>query len=253
MALIKLKFFSESLRMQSEMYVIMPQKSSVGEIGINKKTEEGKYKCLYLLHGLSDDHSIWMRRTSIERYAADFGICVVMPEAHRSFYTDMKYGGKYYTYIAKEVPRIVQEFFRVSDKTEDNYIAGLSMGGYGALKIALREHGKFCAAAGLSTVADIRRTDFAKVRIPIWGEDQNIPVEDDLFELVEQCEAYIDKPRLYMVVGTEDYMYEDNVRLRQKIESLDYDYTYSEAPGTHCWKFWDGQIQNVLKWMFKKE
>jgi len=250
MALIELKFYSESLQMQSEVCVVIPQRSSVGEIGIDNHAERGKYKCLYLLHGLSDDHSIWLRRTSIERYATEYGICVVMPCADRSFYTDMKYGSKYYTYIAKELPRIIREFLSVSDKQEDNYIAGLSMGGYGALKIGLREHGTFCAAAGLSAVADIRRPDFAQVEIPIWGEDLNIPAEDDLFALVEQCESFVDKPRLYMTVGTEDFMYEDNVRLRRKIESLDYDFTYNEAPGTHGWAFWDEHIQKVLKWMF---
>ena len=157
MAFMDFKFFSESLGMQTEVYVVMTQRSSAGEIGIENKAEAKKYKCLYLLHGLSDDHTIWLRRTSIERYATEYGICVVMPCGHRSFYTDMKYGGKYYTYIAKELPRVIREFFNVSDKREDNYIAGLSMGGYGALKIGLREHGSFCAAAGLSSVADINR------------------------------------------------------------------------------------------------
>lgn len=250
MAFISIKFFSEALQMQSEVYVVIPQKSTVGEIGVENNSRQEKYKCLFLLHGLSDDHSIWMRRTSIERYATDYGICVVMPCAHRSFYTDMKYGGNYYTYIAKEVPRIVREFLPVSERREDNFIAGLSMGGYGALKIALREHGTFCAAAGLSAVADIRRKDFAQTEIPIWGEQLEIPKEDDLFCLVELAEGYKDRPRLYMAVGTEDFMYEDNVRLKEKIQTLAYDYTYEEGPGTHCWEYWDAQIQRVLEWMF---
>ena len=97
MAFMDFKFYSESLGMQTEVYVVMPQRSSAGEIGIENKAEAKKYKCLYLLHGLSDDHTIWLRRTSIERYATEYGICVVMPCGHRSFYTDMKYGGKYYT------------------------------------------------------------------------------------------------------------------------------------------------------------
>jgi len=90
MALLTLKHYSEILGMQMEAYVIIPQRSSVGEIGIENKANTEKYKCLFLLHGLSDDHTIWLRRTSIERYAAEYGICVVMPCGHRSFYTDMK-------------------------------------------------------------------------------------------------------------------------------------------------------------------
>ena len=253
MALITLKHFSEALKMQMETYVIIPQRSSVGEIGIENNAKSEKYKCLYLLHGLSDDHTIWLRRTSIERYAAEYGICVVMPCGHRSFYTDMKYGGKYYTYIAKELPRIIREFFYVSDKREDNFIAGLSMGGYGALKIGLRESSSFCAAAGLSSVADIGRKDFDIPKIPVFGEELIIPDQENLFRLAEVHNTDTDRPRIYMAVGTEDFMYEDNVRLKEKFESLDYDYTYREAPGTHCWAFWDEQIQYALKWFLCKE
>jgi len=252
MALIDMKFYSESLGMQTEIYVIVPQKNTKGEIGLQNNTEDNKYKCLYLLHGLSDDHSIWLRRTSIERYASKYGICIVMPNCHKSFYTDMKYGNKYYTYIAKELPCVIREFFKVSEKPEDNYIAGQSMGGYGALKIALKEHGTFCAAAGLSSVADIWNDYFERVRIPIWGESREIPKEDDLFWLTEKVNEYPNKPRLLMVVGREDTFYEDNVRLKDKIESLDYDYTYNEIPGTHCWEFWDKHIPEVLEWMFEK-
>lgn len=252
MALIDLKFYSEALEMQTEVYVVIPQKSSNGEIGIENNAKEEKYKTLYLLHGLSDDHTIWLRRTSIERYAAEYGICVVMPCGGRSFYTDMKYGAKYYTYIAKELPRIIREFFNVSDRREDTYIAGLSMGGYGAVKIALRESDVFCAAAGLSSVTDIYREDFRKTLVPVFGDNIEIPREDDLFALVDMKNNAEKKPRLFMAVGTEDFMYEDNLRLKAKIEGLDYDYAYIEDKGAHSWDFWDDKIQLALKWMFEK-
>lgn len=250
MALAELKFFSEALGMQTEVYVVLPQESTAGEIGVSTGNR-AQCKCLYLLHGLSDDHSIWLRRTSIERYATEYGICVVMPTAHKSFYTDMKYGMKYYTYIAKELPRRMQEFFHISNAPENRFIAGLSMGGYGALKIALRECGSFCAAAGLSSVADIRRKDFQEVLVPVFGENLDIPDEDDLFKLAEMKNHDPKKPRIYMATGTEDFMYDDNQRLRKLFEQLDYDYTYEEGPGVHCWEFWDCYIQRVLEWMFK--
>ncbi len=252
MAFLDLKFYSEALGMHTEVYVIIPQKSAAGQIGVENHARDEKYKCLDLLHGLSDDHTIWMRRTSIERYAEDYGICVVMPCGHRSFYTDMKYGGKYYTYIAKELPRIIREFLNVSDKREDNYIAGLSMGGYGALKIGLREGAHFCAAAGLSAAADIKQFVFDELTIPIFGEDKQVPEEDDLFYLVKAHNEDPQKPRIYMAVGTEDFLYEDNIKLWKMFQELDYDYTYEEGPGTHCWGFWDEYIQHVLKWMFNR-
>ncbi|MDD6483019.1 MAG: alpha/beta hydrolase family protein [Clostridiales bacterium] len=252
MAFVQLHIFSEALGMQTEVYVVMPQKSADGEIGIKGGADDKKYKCLYLLHGLSDDHTIWLRRTSIERYAQERGICVVMPFGAKSFYTDMKYGSKYYTYIAKELPKIITEFFNVSDKREDNFIAGLSMGGYGALKIGLKECERFCAAAGLSSVADIEnelKTLFRDTAIPIVGEELEVPKEENLFYLAEKQNTNPLKPRIFMGVGTEDFLYEDNLKLKAKFEELDYDYTYRESPGAHSWAFWDEYIQYVLDWM----
>lgn len=251
MALCEIRLYSEALGMQTTVMVVVPQKNTAGEIGVSGKADREKYKCLYLLHGLSDDHSIWLRRTSIERYAQKYGICVVMPCAGRSFYTDMKYGGKYYTYIAKELPRQMQEFFNISDKREDNFVAGLSMGGYGALKVGLRECDSFCAAAGLSSVADIAacKGRFNQTLIPIFGEDLVIDDNDDIFKLAEKINENPNKPRIYIGVGTEDFLYEDNVRLKEKLEGLDYDFTYRESLGTHCWEFWDEYIQYVLQWM----
>ena len=170
MALIELKFYSQMLGMQTEAYIIIPQKFTSGEIGIEGKSDSKEYKCLYLLHGLSDDHSIWLRRTSIERYAAEYGICVVMPCGARSFYTDMKYGMKYFSYITEELPCVVSEFLKVSNKREDTYIAGISMGGYGALKAALKKPEVFCACGGLSPVADIKNGMFNDVLVPVFGE-----------------------------------------------------------------------------------
>lgn len=254
MALMNLKFYSEALGMQTEVYVVIPQKSTDGEIGVSGNAQAEKYKCLYLLHGLSDDHSIWLRRTSIERYAAEYGICVVMPAAARSFYTDMKYGQKYYTYIAKELPRIIREFLNVSDKREDNYVAGLSMGGYGALKIGLRECDSFCAAAGLSAATDanarLSRPEFSG---PIFGKVKKVPENDDLFCLAKKQANNPNRPRLYMGIGTEDFLYDENARLRQLLEELDYDLTYRESKGDHNWAFWDEYIQYVLEWMLKMD
>lgn len=257
MAFASLKFFSEALKMQCEISVIIPQKSAAGEIGVTSGVGgDGKYKCLYLLHGLSDDHTIWARRTSIERYAQEYGIVVVMPCAARSFYTNMKYGGAYYDYIAKEVPRIVREFFNVSDRREDNVIAGLSMGGYGALKIGMRECDSFCAAAGLSSVADVAA--FAKIERhadvfpPIFGDSCEVPASEDLFALASELVSKKNQPRLYMGVGKDDFLYADNRRLREHIESLGLDLTYREGEGMHSWIFWDEHIRYVLEWAFKK-
>lgn len=250
MALIELKFYSQMLGMQTEAYVVVPQKSTKGEIGVENNSGNKEYKCLYLLHGLSDDHTIWMRRTSIERYATDYGVCIVMPCGAKSFYTDMKYGMKYFSYITEELPGIIGEFLKVSNKREDTYIAGNSMGGYGALKAALKKPETFCAAAGLSSVADIRNGMFDDVLLSVFGEEINIPDEEDLFFLAEKTNSSPIKPKIFMGVGTEDFLYESNVSLKEKFEKLDYDFTYRESSGIHNWEFWDEYVRYVLEWMF---
>ncbi|MBQ8374215.1 MAG: esterase family protein [Clostridia bacterium] len=252
MALINIKFSSEVLGRQTSINVIIPQKRTNGEIGIENAAKDEKYKTLLLLHGLSDDNTIWLRRTSIERYATERGIAVVMPSGDRSFYTDMKYGDKFYTYISQEVLRIAREYLPLSEKREDNFIAGNSMGGYGALKIALKNPESFCAAAGLSSVADVESfmTKYAShLREPIFGTGEKVPDSEDLFFLAKDGESQPIKPRIYMGEGKGDYMYADNIRLKTLFESLDYDYTYSEDEGAHNWAFWDDYIQRVLSWL----
>ena len=252
MAFIQLHFYSNSLGMQTEVEVVLPQKNTVGEIGADNVCGASRYKCLYLLHGLSDDQSIWLRRTSIERYASRYGICVIMPFGGRSFYLNQQNGEKFYNYIAEELPARMQEFLGCSTSREDSFIAGISMGGYGALKVALKENDKFCAAAGLSSVADIKTEMFKELIESLVGKENYLSKEEDLFELIKEKENQKQKPRLYMWCGTEDFLYEDNVRLKEYIQKFDYDYTYCEDIGSHCWDSWDEEIQNVLEWMFGK-
>ena len=173
-----------------------------------------------------------------------------MPCGARSFYTDMKYGMKYFSYITEELQDVISEFLKVSNKREDTYIAGLSMGGYDALKAALKKPEVFCAAAGLSSVADIRNGMFDDTLVPVFGEDLNIPDEEDLFFLAEKTNLNPLKPRIFMGVRTEDFLYDSNTRLKEHFEQLDYNFTYRESSGVHNWGFWDEYIQYVLEWMF---
>ena len=112
MAFIQCSFHSDVLGKACSMNVLLPQKVTT-QIGMTSSGSRKDLPVLYLLHGLSDDHSIWMRRTSIERYAASYPLAVVMPDGGRSFYTDMKYGSKYWTFLSEELPEIVCSLFPV--------------------------------------------------------------------------------------------------------------------------------------------
>jgi S-formylglutathione hydrolase FrmB len=181
-----------------------------------------------------------------------------MPEVHRSFYTDMVHGGKYWTYVSEELPAIVQSMFPVSGKREDTYAAGLSMGGYGAFKLALAHPERFVAAASLSGAVDIA-TRFPRVPVEelpdgmleVFGDLDDLPGSpNDLLYLARRVvESGGPTPRLYQCCGTEDFLYEHNVHARDVFRSLGLDLTYDEGPGDHQWGYWDREIQNVLAWM----
>ena len=137
MALIHVDFFSEVLGMSSQMEVILPQQTE-GQIGIGHVEKQNKYPVLYLLHGMTDNQTIWTRNTSIERYAAEHGIAVVMPNAHLGWYTDMQYGFDYFTFFSEELPTLCERFFPcISNDPKDRFVTGNSMGGYGAFKLGL--------------------------------------------------------------------------------------------------------------------
>ena len=257
MAFIQCSFHSDVLGKACSMNVLLPQKVTT-QIGMTSSGSRSDLPVLYLLHGLSDDHSIWMRRTSIERYAASYPLAIVMPDGGRSFYTDMKYGAKYWTFLSEELPEIVCSLFPVSRRREDTFAAGLSMGGYGALKLGLRCPEKFAAVAGMSSVTDYleflhmladRGEDGKAEALRFFGTLENIPEKEDLFALAAQAAQNTVKPKVFQCCGTEDMLYDMNIRFRDKVSALDLDYIYHEAPGVHSWEFWDFWIQEILKWL----
>ena len=123
------------------------------------------------------------------------------------------------------------------------------MGGYGAIKMALRESGYFAAGAGLSAATDMHARLERPMMIPIFGEPPVLPEDDDLFALAEKHQTDAQKPRLYLGVGTEDGLYGESVRLRDHLKKTGYDVTYRESHGNHNWEFWDEYIQYVLAWL----
>ena len=243
MALLHTHFFSESLGMQCTMDVLLPQKLSRPALPV-----------LWLLHGLSDDHSIWQRRTSIERYTDGLGMAVIMPNVHRSFYTDMHQGLPYERFIADELPDIARNLFHLSPAREDNFVAGLSMGGYGAFKLALKYPERYAAAASLSGVLDIASHWAPGERIGemelIYGSSPSDTTNDLMF-LARRLAAdtTVPRPRLFQCCGTEDFLIGDNRAFHDLALELKLDLVYKEAPGSHDWGFWDTHIQQVLAWL----
>ncbi len=240
MALIRINHKSSILGKASDIALIVPEKPA-----------KRKLRVLYLLHGLSDDYSAWLRYTSIERYLKNnTDTIVVMPDAQKSFYTDMAYGNKYYTYITEEIPEFLTALFNVSSDRADTYIAGLSMGGYGAFKIALKNPDKFFAAASFSGALDIEgissmNDDFKKETIAILGDDYSLKDSDEnLLYLIDKDMPQ--KPELLQMCGTEDFLYQFNQNFKNAIKDKGFKFEYHESPGFHNWDYWDYCIKYAL-------
>jgi putative tributyrin esterase len=257
MALLNVDFRSEILRIECTMSVIIPQISMNDAIKSDEIHKNG-FPVLYLLHGLSDNHTAWIRQTSIERYANEYGIAVVMPAVNRSFYADMFHGDRYFTFISEELPSIVKNMFPISSEPEDTYVAGLSMGGYGAFKLALVHPRRFAAAASLSGALnmteffDVEDDEILRDFTILYGtKEQYLNSDNYLLPLLEKRAKESEKlPRLYQCCGTEDFLYTVNKNFLQYASKLGIKIFYEEGPGEHEWSFWDKYIQRVLEWMF---
>ncbi len=246
-AFIQCEIYSKALMMQTSVSVIMPQDVKRNE----------KIKALYLLHGYRGNHKDWIRYSSIERYVEDRRMAVIMPEVNNGYYANMENGLDYFTYVADELPHIMESMFPLSKKKEDRYIAGLSMGGYGAFKIAAKRPQKFSKAISLSgsmniiTVRDISRNEDQKDYFSaVFGHDEASYKKHDLYHLFSKLVKQKNHPQLYMACGTEDFLYQDNEDFYNFLVEQGFDVYYETSSGAHTWAFWDKYIEKAISWLF---
>ncbi|VGO22842.1 alpha/beta hydrolase [Pontiella sulfatireligans] len=247
MALIESRFDSQVLDLSLGANIILPE---------HPNAWNEPPAVLYLLHGLSDDHTIWSRRTSIERYARDYNLVIVMPDAYKSFYCDMKHGSNYLAFMADELPMLIKRWLNVSSNPKNTFVAGLSMGGYGAVKLALGRPGQYAAAASLSGALDIAshiNDDWNESRLrtfeAVFGSLNHVPnSSNDLIAQIKGLDT-IPETKFYACCGTEDYLYQDSVAFRGTAAAKGLHLTYEESAGEHEWGFWDNYIQRVLEWL----
>ena len=250
MALLNVSFFSDALGMSTSMNVILPDE------GLEIRRP---YPVLYLLHGMCGNQNDWCRYTSIERYANVRGIAVVMPSTGLGWYTDMAYGYDYFTFISRELPAICRAFFPgMSTKREDTFVAGLSMGGYGALKLAVRCPETFAAAGSLSGALDVAAlyrevmqapdAPEAPVFVNAFGSLRKLRAEgnDVLLEAEKLAASGRPLPKIFTWCGKQDFLYRNNRRAVRKLKNLGFDVTDTWSDGDHQFKYWDREIQNAM-------
>ncbi|HEY3330682.1 MAG TPA: alpha/beta hydrolase family protein [Capsulimonadaceae bacterium] len=234
-----------SLGKMASFYAIIPEGKT------------GPFPVYYLLHGMSDNHTAWTRRTSLERYASGLPIIIIMPDGERSFYTDSaKFPtDQFETYITRDLIGFVDSTWNTIATPKGRAIGGLSMGGYGAIKLALKFPELFGAgvshSGALEAASHAANPDWSNANewVSIFGENPT-GGPNDIFALMEKLTAAT-APALRIDCGSEDFLIESNRRATKRLTELGLPHEYAEYPGGHSWEYWDTHVQEALQFAAK--
>lgn len=240
------RFTSASLDCAMPYRVLLPDGYGTGK----------RYPVLYLLHGLDGHFDNWTARTRIAEHASKYALIVVMPEGANSWYVNWHDGpgGRWEDYLTRDLIADVDARFETIAARDARFIAGLSMGGYGAMRMGLKHPDLYGFAASLSGAfnvtrletygwSDLVRADFARAFGPMGSERRRV---DDLFALASRVEAR-GLPALYFDIGTDDPFLPGNRELAEILRSRTIPHEYRELAGAHNWTYWDRQIVDVLE------
>ena len=260
MSLIKMELNSECLTRKASVSIILP------ELSEERRLENGKFPVLWLLHGATDDQTMWQRFTSVELYAQKRGIAVVMPAVETSFYTNTD-GGRYFDYVTEELPRMLAAYLPISTERADNFIAGMSMGGHGTMKIGFTKPEQYAAMGVFSSanfidicpdmVAGGQRHPLNFIRWQVFGmEDGNLEaahgtVNDNRHLARLASESGKPLPRIFGCCGTGDASHDAQKADFAYFSSLPnpFDVVFFDSPGFHYFDFWDEWLKVFIQWL----
>lgn len=267
MAFLQFRFYSESLQRNVSAAAVLPTDSQICEA-----TDE-PCKTLYLLHGRGGNCLDWVTGTRIQRWAEGKRLCVVMPSGENSYYVDRPGTSQYYgRFIGEEIVSVTRKMFRLSEKREDTFLAGLSMGGYGAVRNGLKYHETFGCLAGLSSALQPEPAAsmpvsaekgpgsrsfyegcFGNLSEAVSGDcNPKVLAETLLRQKAEGQEVHI--PKIYLACGTEDAdMLRRNRDFHDFLLKKGIGCTYEEGPGGHDWEFWDTYLHRVIAWLLPEK
>ncbi len=250
MAWATLRWKSELLGKRTQAEVLLPP---VGR---------PPFATLYLLHGLGDDATMWMRHSRIEYYARELPLVIVMPDGYRGFYTDNNEGPAYARHIGEELPAFIERHFQVKTGRRSRAIGGLSMGGYGALRVGLAYPEMYASinshSGALGWGGEGERGDMVKMaKARNWDDgfsaemrrifgDSALGSPHDILELARRARAAQTLPKLLLDCGTEDYLLADNRGYHAALEQENIPHTYREYSGAHTWDYWDEHVRDAL-------
>lgn len=254
MGFIQANLFSQIMRQHTNLTIAMP------EIQL---TEERKYPILYLLHGGTEDSTIWFREANIERLALEYNLFIVSIDAMSSSYADMRHGLPYFTFLTEELPALVKRRLPISTSPDDSFIAGLSMGGQGALKAALRKPELYAACISISGARDMvplykqwqqleNGPNLSGVEDAVGPIDQIYGSENDLLYLAKRfAEKRVKMPELYIACGDQDYARTLTDDYHMYLQNLGIQHDYYVGPGIHDYAFGEQALEHALQLIYK--
>ena len=239
MAFATINYYSHSLSKGSSFNVVFPDSPDATR----------PWAVLYLLHGLSDDHTTWMRRSCIERYTLGYPLMIVMPDGGRNWYTNAQEGEAYEDDLLKDVIGLIENDFPVRAERSGRAIGGISMGGFGAVKLGLKHPDKFASVHSSSGLpALLRNPAEAKTLSPevprIFGAKPTDGPEDPFHLAAKAAPKAL--PGFRIDCGEHDPFLAQNRDFHQHLEALKLDHQYHEFPGAHSWSYWDLRLQEAI-------
>lgn len=258
MASGRMEFHADTIMQHANFSFVLPNDVYMPEVKDLRYYERGP-KSLILLHGLTGTDTDWLYGGVAQEMAIQFNLAVFMPTTGNSFYLDRGYrGGNYASFVGEEFPAYIRKTFGFCSCAEDTLIAGLSMGGYGALHLSLAYPETFSACVALSS--SLRLHDIAsggeesehvlpKAMIrDLFGDPTKLLDSDKNpeFQIKALKKAGKKLPRLYLACGTDDGLIEDNRSFRDFLEKENVDFFYEEGPGFHNWTFWNEYLPRGL-------
>jgi putative tributyrin esterase len=224
MAVAQINYFNTALEKESSFIALLPDRCP----------KPGPYPVYYLLHGLSDNETAWLRWSSIERYVRDLPLIVVLPDGDRRWYSDWPDGTAYGRAITESLIPTVDRMFQTVAAREGRALGGLSMGGYGSMKLALQHPDMFCSVVSHSGA-------YSVVREGNFG----IPAENCPFTLAESLDRAL-TPAIRFDCGVDDFLIQHNRDFDAHLTALGIPHEYEEFPGEHTWDYWDEHVQEAI-------
>ncbi|HLR89243.1 MAG TPA: alpha/beta hydrolase-fold protein [Atopostipes sp.] len=252
-------FYSKNLTRKVPFTAIIPTQSELELIhGENKPEFSQPKRTLYLLHGWDGSNEDWLFNSRIYELAREYNVAVILPSGENSFYLDHPNGNAYGQFIGEELVEVTRELFFLSSKREDTWIAGLSMGGYGALRNGFKYSNTFSKVAAFSSRILSKKEaphreeleeNFINEHIKaIIRSDTlaDLSEEDDVYDLVTKR---TEEQKVFIACGFEDYLYEENRAFHEFLLKNKILHEYFESSGGHTWDFWNEYIRKAVKWM----